>query len=287
MPELPEVEIIKQSLKKAILSKIILKVSINNKNLRFKLSPSFKKNIENKKITNIFRYAKYLIIELNKKSFLTIHFGMSGTLHLVKKKCNISRTNLSFYQSKILPKKHNHVKFIFNNFEIYYNDPRRFGYMFIFKSSNDLWNFLKKNGLEPLEREFNLKYLREKFQSRNKNIKNILLDQSIISGIGNIYASEILFYSGINPFRSGKDLKTSELKKIIKFSKFVLNKAIRYGGSTIRDFKNAQNKVGKYQNEFKVYNRKNLICNNYKCNFRIVRTQITNRSTFFCKNCQK
>ena len=287
MPELPEVEIIKQSLKKAILSKIILKVSINNKNLRFKLSPSFKKNIENKKITNIFRYAKYLIIELNKKSFLTIHFGMSGTLHLVKKKCNISRTNLSFYQSKILPKKHNHVKFIFNNFEIYYNDPRRFGYMFIFKSSNDLWNFLKKNGLEPLEREFNLKYLREKFQFRNKNIKNILLDQSIISGIGNIYASEILFYSGINPFRSAKDLKTSELKKIIKFSKFVLNKAIRYGGSTIRDFKNAQNKVGKYQNEFKVYNRKNLICNNYKCNFRIVRTQITNRSTFFCKNCQK
>ena len=287
MPELPEVEIIKQSLKKAILSKIILKVSINNKNLRFKLSPSFKKNIENKKITNIYRYAKYLIIELNKKTFLTIHFGMSGTLHLVKKKCNISRTNLSFYQSKILPKKHNHVKFIFNNFEIYYNDPRRFGYMFIFKSSNDLWNFLKKNGLEPLEREFNLKYLREKFQFRNKNIKNILLDQSIISGIGNIYASEILFYSGINPFRSGKDLKTSELKKIIKFSKFVLNKAIRHGGSTIRDFKNAQNKVGKYQNEFKVYNRKNLICNNYKCNFRIVRTQITNRSTFFCKNCQK
>ena len=287
MPELPEVEIIKQSLKKAILSKIILKVSINNKNLRFKLSPSFKKNIENKKITNIYRYAKYLIIELNKKTFLTIHFGMSGTLHLVKKKCNISRTNLSFYQSKILPKKHNHVKFIFNNFEIYYNDPRRFGYMFIFKSSNDLWNFLKKNGLEPLEREFNLKYLREKFQFRNKNIKNILLDQSIISGIGNIYASEILFYSGINPFRSAKDLKTSELKKIIKFSKFVLNKAIRYGGSTIRDFKNAQNKVGKYQNEFKVYNRKNLICNNYKCNFRIVRTQITNRSTFFCKNCQK
>lgn len=287
MPELPEVEIIKQSLKKAILSKIILKVSINNKNLRFKLSPSFKKNIENKKITNIYRYAKYLIIELNKKTFLTIHFGMSGTLHLVKKKCNISRTNLSFYQSKILPKKHNHVKFIFNNFEIYYNDPRRFGYMFIFKSSNDLWNFLKKNGLEPFEREFNLKYLREKFQFRNKNIKNILLDQSIISGIGNIYASEILFYSGINPFRSAKDLKTSELKKIIKFSKFVLNKAIRYGGSTIRDFKNAQNKVGKYQNEFKVYNRKNLICNNYKCNFRIVRTQITNRSTFFCKNCQK
>lgn len=287
MPELPEVEIIKQSLKKAILSKIILKVSINNKNLRFKLSPSFKKNIENKKITNIYRYAKYLIIELNKKTFLTIHFGMSGTLHLVKKKCNISRTNLSFYQSKILPKKHNHVKFIFNNFEIYYNDPRRFGYMFIFKSSNDLWNFLKKNGLEPLEREFNLKYLREKFQFRNKNIKNILLDQSIISGIGNIYASEILFYSGINPFRSGKDLKTSELKKIIKFSKFVLNKAIRHGGSTIRDFKNAQNKVGKYQNEFKVYNRKNLICNNYKCNFKIVRTQITNRSTFFCKNCQK
>ena len=86
MPELPEVEIIKQSLKKAILSKTILKVSISNKNLRFRLNPSFKKNIENKKITNISRYAKYLIIELNKKLFLIIHFGMSGTLHLVKKK---------------------------------------------------------------------------------------------------------------------------------------------------------------------------------------------------------
>ena len=287
MPELPEVEIIKQSLKKAILSKTILKVSISNKNLRFRLNPSFKKNIENKKITNISRYAKYLIIELNKKLFLIIHFGMSGTLHLVKKKSDSTRTNLSFYKNKILPKKHNHIKFIFNSFKIYYNDPRRFGYMYIFNSSNELWKFLKKNGLEPLEKEFNFKYLREKLRFRNKNIKNILLDQSIISGIGNIYASEILFYSKISPFRPGKDLNTNELKKIVRFSKFVLNKAIRYGGSTIRNFKNVRDKAGKYQNEFKVYNRKNLICNYYKCNSRIIKTQIANRSTFFCKNCQK
>ena len=286
MPELPEVEIVKRSLKNTIEFRKIKKVIVNNRNLRFKIHKNFNKEIENKIITNIRRYAKYIIIELDFLSYMTIHLGMSGTIHLVKNATS-DNTNLSFYHSKNLPNKHNHVILNFGSFNIIYNDPRRFGYFKLHDSKKSLDKFIKQNGLEPLDRNFNYKYLSIKIQNREKNIKNILLDQKIISGIGNIYASEILFYSKINPLKKGKNLKSKSILNLTKYARIVLRNAIKKGGSSIRDFKNIQSDLGKYQNEFKVYDRQNKKCLNKKCKSFIKKMIISNRSTYYCQKCQK
>ena len=286
MPELPEVEIVKQSLKKTINLRKIKNIVIYNRNLRFKIDQKFETKITSKKITNIFRVAKYLIIELEIKNFFLIHFGMSGTLHLVKNKKQ-KRTNLSFYSSDTITNKHNHFEIFFEDFKIVYNDPRRFGFIKYFQYYDELKSFLKRNGLEPLDRKFNFKYLQNKIKYRNKNIKNILLDQTIISGIGNIYANEILFYSKINPNKLGCDINTEELKKLSINSKKVLKKAILKGGSSIRNFKNSDGNKGNYQKEFKVYNKENITCPNFNCDGKIKKIVISNRSSFFCENCQR
>tara|TARA_Y100001970_G_scaffold246197_1_gene313899 strand:+ start:1209 stop:2069 length:861 start_codon:yes stop_codon:yes gene_type:complete len=286
MPELPEVEIIKQSLKKSILYKKIIKVLIKNRNLRFKIEKNLNKLLSKKKIIKVSRKSKYLIIYFEQNQFLIIHFGMSGTLHLVKKN-NYNKTNLSFYNSENLPKKHNHIIIFFKNFKIIYNDPRRFGYLKYFKSYKKMNFFFSNLGLEPLDKNFNLNYLKKIIINKNKNIKNFLLDQKYISGIGNIYANEILYYSKINPYKNVKKLNISDLKKIIYFSKFILKKAIKKGGSTIRDFKNTKGIAGSFQNEFKAYNRENKNCLNKRCLGKIIKVFISNRSSYFCKNCQK
>ena len=127
MPELPEVEIVKKSLIKKIKSRKIKQVIVRNSNLRFKLKKNFRKKLESNKINNIFRISKYIVFELSDKSYCIFHLGMSGTIHLIyKKKNNI--TNTSFYNSPFLPKKHNHLEFIFDKIKMIYNDPRRFGF---------------------------------------------------------------------------------------------------------------------------------------------------------------
>ena len=285
MPELPEVEIVKQSLEKTVQYKRILKVIVSNRNLRFGLKKNFEQNLENKKILNISRKAKYIILELSGNTFLVVHFGMSGTLHIIKKKKN-KRTNLSFYHSPTIPLKHNHIEMLFSNFKIVYNDPRRFGFFKYFKFKSNLDFYLSKNGLDPLDKKFNFQYIKDKLKNRNKNIKNILLDQKIISGIGNIYSSEILFYCNIRPQKKGKYIKNEEVNKLLKYSRFVLNKAITKGGSSIRNFKDTKGEKGSYQNVFKVYDKENTLCPN-KCSFKIKKINISNRSTFYCENCQK
>ena len=210
---------------------------------------------------------------------------MSGTLHFVRSNSN-HKTNLSFYHSSYLPTKHNHIEILFANFKIVYNDPRRFGFFKYFDLRSNLENFLSSNGLEPLDKSFNLSYLKSKLKNRSKNIKNILLDQKIISGIGNIYASEILFNAQIKPLKKGRNITHFELKKLCKYSKFVLKKAIKKGGSSIINFKDTKGRRGTFQNEFKVYNKENILCPN-KCFNKIVKINISNRSTFYCKKCQK
>tara|TARA_Y100000590_G_scaffold371467_1_gene433891 strand:- start:39 stop:899 length:861 start_codon:yes stop_codon:yes gene_type:complete len=286
MPELPEVEIIKKSLQKNVLFKKIDNVLIKNRNLRFKIQRNLKKFLIGKKIINISRKSKYLIFHFKEDYFLIIHFGMSGTLHLIKNNC-IHQSNLSFYKSQTLPKKHNHVELIFSNFKIVYNDPRRFGFFKFLFSYDQLKLFFKKVGPEALDSKFNFGYLKKKLQSKEKNIKNILLDQKFVSGLGNIYVNEILYYSRINPYTKGKYINDYKKKKIIKYSKEVLRKAIKRGGSTIRDFKNAKGNIGSFQNEFKVYNRVKKNCLREECNGKIERVVISSRSTFLCKYCQK
>ena len=287
MPELPEVEIVKQSLKKSIKYKKIQEVIVRNRNLRFKVTRNFEKILKNKFITEVSRISKYIIIHLESNMYCIIHLGMSGTIHLIKKSNNKNFTNLSFYQSKNLPKKHNHIKIIFPKFKIVYNDPRRFGFFKLINDKEKFDLYFKKIGPEPFSKKFNLNYLKNNLFNRKKNIKNLLLDQNFVSGIGNIYANEILFYAKIDPKKYGYEIKEEDMKKIVKYSRIVLNLAIKYGGSSIRDFKDTKGSSGSFQKEFKIYGREGKNCSRNNCKNKILKIFQNNRSTFFCKSCQK
>jgi len=287
MPELPEVEIVRQSLNKKIKQKKVKKVIIRNRNLRFKIPYNFNSYFQNKKIIKVGRFSKYLIVYLPQEKYCLIHLGMSGTIHVINNTKINKHTNTSFYHSPFLPKKHNHVEFIFDNFKIVYNDPRRFGFFLLIKNNLDLNKRFNHLGPEPFDQNFNLTYVYNFFKGKNKDIKNFLLDQKFVSGIGNIYASEILFLSKINPFKKVKLLSKKECQKIIINSKKILLKAINKGGSSIRDFKDTSGSKGGFQNEFKVYQQEGLQCKNTGCSDFIRKKIITNRSTFFCDSCQK
>jgi formamidopyrimidine-DNA glycosylase len=287
MPELPEVEIVKRSLAKKIQQKKIKKVIIKNRNLRFKIPLKFEELIQDKIIKKVTRFSKYLILNFFDGSFCLIHLGMSGTIHLIKNNNFNKFTNTSFYNSPNLPKKHNHVEIHFQDLKVIYNDPRRFGFFKFINNKQELINRFNHLGPEPFFKNFNLKYLLKYFLGKKKNIKSFLLDQKFVSGIGNIYASEVLFLSRINPTTSAMKLLKNDCKKIIYFSRTVLNKAIKKGGSSIRDFKNTSGQNGNFQKEFKVYQRENLNCLRSKCKGKIKKIFISNRSTFFCSICQK
>ena len=287
MPELPEVEIVRQSLLKNIKGKKINKVLVRNRNLRLKLETAFEKKLKNKFISNVKRFSKYLIIELENKSFCIVHLGMSGTIHIIKNKKDNLPTNTSFYNAPNLPKNHNHVEFFFKDMILIYNDPRRFGYFQIFSDYNRVKKKFKKFGPEPFDKKFNSKYLINFFKKKEKNIKNFLLDQNFVSGIGNIYASEILYLSKINPSLSAKHLKKDQCKNIVLNSRKILQNAIRKGGSTIRDFKNTKGDQGNFQKEFKVYGRDKQNCKRLSCSGTINKITQSNRSTFLCEICQK
>ena len=287
MPELPEVEIVRQSLSKKISQKTIKKVVVRNRNLRIKVPINFKKNLENQKILNVDRFSKYLILFLSGRNKLLIHLGMSGTIHLLENNKKNFFTNMSFYNSPKLPNKHNHIEIFFDKFRLVYNDPRRFGFFEIIKDQQSLEKRFQKLGPEPFNSRFNTNYIHDTLKNKKKNIKNFLLDQNFISGIGNIYASEILYLSKINPVKEGRSISKTECKKIFKNSKFVLLNAIKRGGSSIRDFKDVLGQKGSFQKNFKVYQREGLKCKRIDCKGLIRKKNISNRSTFFCSFCQK
>ena len=287
MPELPEVEIVRQSLNKKIIRKTIKKVIVRNRNLRFKVPVNFKKFLENQKILNVGRFSKYLIIFLSGKNKLLIHLGMSGTIHLLEHHKKNLITNMSFYNSPKLPDKHNHVEIFFDKFKLVYNDPRRFGFFEIIKDNKSLKKRFEKLGPEPFNSRFTAYYIYNNLKDKKKDIKNFLLDQNFISGIGNIYASEILYLSKINPSKKGKSINKAECEKIFNNSKLVLLNAIKRGGSSIRNFKDLSGKKGSFQNDFKVYQREGLQCKRTNCKGIIQKKNISNRSTFFCQLCQK
>ena len=284
MPELPEVEVVTRSLKKTIKNQKIIKITVNNRNLRFRLPQNFEYVLKNKIVKNIERKSKYIIFDFDNNFYTILHLGMSGTLHIPTNK---KISNLSFYSNPVLPKKHNHIIINFKKFKLIYNDPRRFGYFKILDNRNDFEDYFKRIGPEALDKKFNILYLKKKIKNRKKNIKNFLLDQKIVSGIGNIYANEILFKSQISPMKSVKELSQIDLDKIIKFSRSTLRNAIKFGGSSIKAFKSISGSVGTFQKKFRVYDRENEKCKNNKCKGIIQKMYISNRSTFICNFCQK
>ena len=287
MPELPEVEVVKQSLQKYILNKKLLKIIVKNKNLRFPVHKTISKILSNIKILSVKRISKYVVIEFKGNLFLLIHLGMSGTLHLFKNNKNIRNTNLSFYHKRDLPKKHNHIFFKFKYFSIVFNDPRRFGFIKLIKGNKNLKIYFDKIGPDPFDKNFNLGYLKNHLKNKVKNIKNTLIDQKSVSGIGNIYVSEILNYAKVNPLRPCRKINDEDLSKIIFYTKKVLRRSINIGGTTIINFQSIKGGQGSYQKEFRAYDRKGQKCKNKLCFGTIIKINLSNRSTYMCNICQK
>ena len=283
MPELPEVEIVRQSLDKKIKQKKVKKVIVRNRNLRTKIPLNFPRFLEGKKIIKVKRFSKYLIICLSNQSYCLLHLGMSGTIHLIYNQKKSLVTNTSFYSSPTLPKKHNHVEIVFDDLKIVYNDPRRFGFFEIVVNKHLLDKRFSKLGPEPFQSEFNLSYIYSFLKGKTKNIKNFLLDQNFVSGIGNIYASEILFDAKISPLNRGKDLNKYQIGTIIQSTKKILKKAIKLGGSTINDYISPDGTLGNFQNNFRVYGKEGKKIRGYK----IKKIVLYGRSTFFCPDIQK
>ena len=269
MPELPEVETTVRGLK-VIRNEKISTIYIHTKNLRFKIPSIIKKKLLNTKISNIRRIAKYIIIDLDKEYSLVIHLGMSG------------RLKTAYFKYK--RNKHDHFIINFHNGnKLIYNDPRKFGFIDIVKTKDlQKQKYILNLGIDALSPELKANILYDKISKSEVPIKQILLNQKLIAGIGNIYASEILFDAKISPLIYGKDLEISLILKLINSTRKILKKAIKCGGSSIRDYRSTDGTLGNFQSNFKVYNKEGKIIRGDKVK-KIVQY---GRSTFFCPKLQ-
>ena len=286
MPELPEIEVVKRSLLKMINKAKIVNIKINNKNLRYKIAHSFSKDLVGEKILKISRRSKYLIFHFKKK-LLLVHLGMSGKLLIMRNHDNVMLKTSFYYDLKIL-QKHNHIYFnLNNNLILIYNDVRRFGFFKLFNTTQlDKITFLKKLGPEPFNEKFNLIYFKNFIKNKKKNIKSLLMDQTFVSGLGNIYVNEALFMAKIRPLRACNSLNKNEIKNLILSIKKILKFSISKGGSSIRDFQNILGKSGNFQQFFYVYGHKNKKCSRISCTGKIKKIIISSRSSFYCNKCQ-
>ena len=286
MPELPEIEIVKRSLFKKINKAKIVNVKIINRNLRYKIPHILSKKLTNEKILKISRRSKYLIFHFKNK-LLLVHFGMSGKFLIVRSKDN-KMFKTSFYYDLNILAKHNHIYFVLNNgLILIYNDVRRFGFFKLYENIKlKEIIYLKKLGPEPFSVLFCIKYVQKFIKNRKKNIKNLLMDQTFVSGLGNIYANEALFLSKIHPLRQCSNLERKSIKNLIYNIRRVLKISINQGGSSIKDFKNAYGKSGNFQQFFNVYGQENKNCSRISCKGKIKKISISNRSSFYCNSCQ-
>jgi formamidopyrimidine-DNA glycosylase len=289
MPELPEVEVVKRSLTRKVQNLIIQKVNIKDSKLRYHIDKNKFRKITGLRIKKIERKSKFLLFFLNKNFIMMVHLGMTGKFFFVDRKNTKLKTSFYYNIDYKKEQKYDRVEFILNkNQKLIYNDVRKFGFIKLLSDKKYKNNFhLKHLGPEPLKNTFNYTYFKNYIKGRSRVIKDILMDQKFVSGLGNIYANEILFLSKVKPSRKVKNLKEFELKKIINFTKEVLKNAIELGGSSIKDFSSSNGKKGSFQQYFNVYGKKGATCSNTTCKSIIVKSSISNRSTFFCDNCQK
>lgn len=272
MPELPEVETVRRALLKRLKGKQIKEITILHNNVFEKQNiEKVKQNIKNQTINDISRRGKWLEFILD-DYYLLSHLRMEGKY--IYRKLNDP------------VEKHEHVLFnIDNDFSLRYRDVRKFGKMYLIKKDELDSSPISKLGLEPWDNKLTPSHLKEKYKNKTLPVKTVLLDQEIITGIGNIYADEILFLSKINPHRKAKDLNEKELKSIIDNTKQVLDKAIDEGGTTIRSYTSEEGVTGNNQNNLYVHMREGEPC--HICNKKIIKERIGGRGTYYCEKCQK
>lgn len=270
MPELPEVETVKEQLKKRLINKKVTKVDIYyDMIVEYPSVLEFKERIINQEFIDIKRRGKWLVFELN-NYYLLSHLRMEGKYFFKGKE-----------DKRVC---HEHVVFTLDDgIELRYHDTRKFGKMYLIeKDKIDVVGPLGKLGLEPFDDKLDIYYLKNKYLNRNISIKSVLLEQNVIVGIGNIYADEILFLSKINPYEKASMLSDKNLKDIINNSRKVLEKAIKLGGTTIHSYSSVDGMDGKFQNELLVHGKEKCMI----CGSNIEKVFIGGRGTYYCKKCQ-
>lgn len=270
MPELPEVETVLQGIKPCLEGSCVEKLVIRQAQLRWPIPLHLERSLVHQVIGTISRRAKYLLIPVQTGTLL-IHLGMSGSLRIV--------TNQTPAQ------KHDHVDLIFTNGKtLRYTDPRRFGAILWTEEDPKLHPLLKNLGPEPLNTTFSDTYLFKKCVGRKKTIKELIMDNHVVVGIGNIYAAESLFRAQIQPLKPAGTLSIKECTKLVDAIKAILQQAITKGGTTIKDFSSSEGKPGYFAQELQVYGRAKLPCK--ICQTPLSQAKLGQRSTVFCTKCQ-
>ncbi len=288
MPELPEVEVVKKSLQKYILNLTIENIEIRNKSLRYIINYKMFKKMVKSKISSINRRSKYLLINLDNDYTILIHLGMTGKIIIISSN-NTKNKSSFYYDLKDFNHDHDHLIINFTkNIKIIYNDIRKFGFIKIIKTPKIFLSpHLKDLGPEPFSKKFNLDYFKSKIKKRKIILKDLLMSQKFLSGLGNIYVNEVIFMSKLNPRIKVKKLLNKNILSLIKNIRKVLRKAIKQGGSSVKNFNNTKGQKGKFQEFLCVYGREGKSCIRSKCPGKIKAIRISNRSTFYCSICQK
>lgn len=283
MPELPEVETVRRGLEPAMTGGKIAEALVNRPDLRWPFPPRMAERLTGQTITQLRRRSKYILADLTSGETLLIHLGMSGRIL-------VSGDPLGqFVHEHPAPEKHDHVVIhMENGARITFNDPRRFGAMDLIKTINaEMHPLLSKLGPEPLGNSFDETYLVDALKSKNTPIKSALLDQRIVAGLGNIYVCEALFRSGISPKRRAGAVSKNRAKSLVPVIRTVLTDAISAGGSSLRDFRQADGELGYFQHTFDVYDREGQPCKGTGCTGVIQRIVQSGRSSFYCAECQR
>lgn len=271
MPELPEVETTRRGIAPHILGRTVRQVIVRNRQLRWPVPDDLENVLTGRKLLAIDRRGKYLLLKFSHGTAIW-HLGMSGSLRLVN--------------PRELPNKHDHIDWVFNrNLALRFHDPRRFGALLWTEAMAEQHPLLAHLGPEPLDSLFNGDYLYQKTRRHSQAIKSWLMDARNVVGVGNIYANEALFMSGLHPLKSAASLSPIKCDKLAAAVKEILNFAIQRGGTTLRDFVGGDGKPGYFAQELNVYGRGGEPCNN--CNKILTEKRLGQRSTVFCVLCQR
>jgi len=295
MPELPEVETVRRGLAPHIEGRQIVDVRLNRKDLRFPFPDNFARRMTGMRIAHFTRRAKYLLAELHAPQnseaplYWLSHLGMTGRYMLYHPDGgNMEPGQYAHDVSAETAEKHVHVRLTLDDGAVLtYADPRRFGFMDLVDRAPEASSFLAHLGPEPLGNGFDAAMLYAACQGRKSPIKNVLLDQTVVSGLGNIYVCEALYMSGISPRRLACNVGRARLERLVPAIRTVLQAAIEAGGSTLRDFAASDGQLGYFQHQFRVYDREGETCSSNGCHASVKRIVQSGRSSFFCSACQR
>ena len=283
MPELPEVETVRRGLLPAMEGAVIARAQVNRPDLRWPFPDRMAERLAGQRVLGLRRRSKYILADLASGETLLIHLGMSGRML-------VSGDPLGqFVHDHPAAQKHDHVVLDMDNgARITFNDPRRFGAMDLLQTATaDQHKLLAAIGPEPLGNDFNEPYLVEAFKNRMTPVKSALLDQHIVAGLGNIYVCEALFRAGIHPKRKAGQIAAPRVAALVPIIRQVLSEAIEAGGSSLKDFRQADGELGYFQHNFRVYGQEGNPCTTPGCVSLIHRIVQSGRSSFYCPTCQR